>query len=166
MDALADGNASTDRAAAGSGMPVDARGGAVTSVDASAGVTCITKRRVIDSCDGGTCTCSQATTTETNVKFWISQPSTSPDREHGIATDSKGMAALYLTFQADTPIWFATDVTHTKYSGYNPLTEYILRAGNVIDVYESLGRESGPGVAGCSAPFIEVRCHGQTALAK
>ena len=149
-----DGSSSAD--AAGDGA----------AVDASAGVTCISKRRVAPLCDANNvCTCAQSTTIESNVHFYfVMMPGN--DDQAAIGTDSPGIRALYNT-ASDSPIFTKTDATHTKYAGYNPSREYVLRNGNRIDVSESGDRSGSIAPRGCeSVPLIAVECSGTTTLGK
>jgi len=128
---------------------------------ATTSVSCVVKRRV-QSASG----CSQTTTIENGVHLWLAAPTASSDIESGITSDSSGMRALYLT-PPGSPTWTAADTTRTRYVGAAvPAKEYILRAGNVVDVFEDAAR-SGTAIAGCAPmPLIEVSCRGTTTLGK
>lgn len=126
---------------------------------ATTGVTCIAKRRVLAA--GG---CVQTTTIENDVKFtWAYTPGTDP--YDAIGTSSSGVRAYYLG-PPGAPIWHASDATHTKYVGYTPAKEYILRSGNVIDVYEDGARSGSPDPSCPSTiPLIDISCRGTTTIA-
>jgi hypothetical protein len=99
---------------------------------------------------------------ESNVQFhFASNPGSA--LESALATSSPGIKAYYLA-QSDTGIFRATDATDAKYVGYMPSREYIVRTGNVIDVFES-GARMGTPPRGCeSVPLIAVECSGTTTI--
>jgi len=142
--------------------PTDAGPGGSSDAHAG-GVTCISKQRVIVACIG-TCTCTQSTTTETDVHFWAVPGTVGGDPEGALAADSPGLHAVYNTSDPSAALFHATDASHTRYNGYNPDYEYILRNGNTIEVHERAGR-SGSAPIGCEdVPLIDVTCSGTTTL--
>jgi hypothetical protein len=142
-------------------------GGVDASSDASGptGITCITKRRYIVTCDNR-CTCDQDTTVEEDVAFWLTSPHDVFDPEGAITSSSPGIAAYYNLGEdgAGFPYFIATDESRTLYVAYNPSTQYVLRSGSAIEVHMTASR-SGISPEGCEdVPLIWVECTGTGTL--
>jgi hypothetical protein len=159
IDAAITDAAITDAGAADTGA-LDAGAGA----DAAVGVTCQVWRSSYDPEPDpvtGNVTCSQKLTVESNVHFWTRSNTKLLDGpEDWIATDSQGVNEYY-TVPSGSPIYHVTDATYTRYEVDSVGTKYILRSGNVVDVYESSARGQLPG---CQFFKISVHCRGTTTL--
>ncbi len=158
-----------DAGADGGGLDAGSEGGVVDAgpdTDATTGsVACISKRRVITSVNNGLTTCTESVTTEPNVHFWLVRPSLSADPEGAVATDSSGILAYYNS-STGTPIFQATDATHTRYVGNDPAFQYLLRSGNQVEVHMNAARSGSPPLGCESVPLIHVECSGTTTLGK
>jgi hypothetical protein len=136
-------------------------GNATIDGDASAGLTCISQRRVSDGV-----TCSQSTTVESPVHLWlVAGPNLDP--EGALATDSPGVHALYNNPDPNAP-FFVSDATHTLYQGYQGGGDFgtAYRSGNAVSFTLDAGR-GGAVLAGCETiPLIHVTCSGATFLGK
>jgi hypothetical protein len=134
------------------------------STDASGGVTCTVKRRVVVAGDGS---CSQSVTVEQDVKFWLVSYSRAPDDlEAALATDSSGINFFNAT-PAGGAVCFTKDSTHTRYEGYDGGSgpnSVGLRTGSVLTFTMDAARGGTPPPECQIAALIEVHCSGTTTL--
>jgi hypothetical protein len=147
----------------------DADRGATDAYDATnrpldadaSGVTCTVKRRVSPPQQGEPCT--QSVTVEQNVAFWLSTYNNDP--QGGLMTNQAGILTLYNTGQSASPIFLATDATHSLYRGaVEPGSPMDMgtgrRAGSILTFTMNASRTGTP-PAGCETiPLVDVQCSG------
>ncbi len=153
--AASGGNGSGGDPAQGGAGGVGGEGGGPSS-----GVTCVVKRRQVDSCSTY-CTCSAITTTETtDTLFLVMDQSTG--QLDAIGTDLEGVHDLYL-LSSSTSAWLRpTDAEKIHYSSGGYSTG--VRTGNLLELTVS-GARGGVPPNGCeTVPLIDVQCSGTAQL--
>jgi hypothetical protein len=128
--------------------------------DATSGVTCVVKRRQVDSCSTF-CTCSLVTTIETTDKLYLVMYQSTGQLD-AIGTDLEGVQDLYL-LSSETAEWMRPmDAEKFHYSSGAYSTG--VRTGNQLDLTVS-GARGGAAPGGCeSVPLIDVQCSGTAQL--
>jgi hypothetical protein len=127
------------------------------------GVSCVTRHRR----DAG---CTQATTTEPDVRFWLTLVNLEAHNESALGTNSAGIHLYFGSFTVFSgPVFVATDDTYTLYQRREQVpgmdTGTGRRAGARLD-FTMNARRGGLADGGCPLPDVEITCSGSTWLGR